>query len=144
MFTTLYTPYNAKGTQMIFGDYIKERRIAKRITLRAFSEAVGYDPANYSRMERGVDPPPSHPNKLHAIARTLNIPIEGDEYREMERLADIGRGSIPRAILSNEQLAAKLPLFFRTLDREAMDGEAMGLTASSAPIIRHPRPLHRA
>ena len=112
-------------TDVTFGDFVKSRRANKRISLRAFSERIGMDPSNYSRMERGVDPPPSHLHKLHAIARSLDIAIQSEEYREMERLADIGRGDIPRAILSNEQLAGKLPAFFRTLDREAMDEEAM-------------------
>src|SRR2546421_11583336 len=99
MFTTLYAPYNTKGPQMRFGDYIKERRIAKRITLRAFSEAIGYDPANYSRMERGLLMPPTSPEKLNAFARELDIRRDSQEFREMVRLAALSRGEIPPAIL---------------------------------------------
>ena len=104
-----------------FGEFIKVRRIAKRITLRAFSEALGIDPSNYSRMERGQLQPPSNPEKLVAFARLLSIPQDCDEYREMVRLASLGRGEIPPAILSNESVLAKLPVLFRTLEGDKVD-----------------------
>ena len=39
----------------------------------------------------------------------------------MERLASIGRGQIPPALLSDEQVMAKLPIFFRTLEGGPVD-----------------------
>ena len=110
---------------MKFGDYVKQRRVAKRITLRAFSEAVGYDPANYSRMERGLLKPPTNPEKLAGFARELGMNRAGDEFKEMVRLAAISRGEIPPAILSDEAVLAKLPVLFRTLEGDKVEPEML-------------------
>ncbi|MHB1458873.1 MAG: helix-turn-helix domain-containing protein, partial [Armatimonadota bacterium] len=82
-----------------FGEFLKAHRTAKKITLRTFSEALGIDPSNYSRMERGQLQPPANENKLTNFARLLGIPPDSSEYREMVRLAALGRGEIPPAIL---------------------------------------------
>ena len=108
-----------------FGDFIKARRVDRRITLRAFSEALGYDPANYSRMERGQLMPPSNQEKLGALARELGIPQDSEEFREMVRLAALGRGAIPPAILSDEAVLARLPVLFRTLEGDRVDGDVL-------------------
>lgn len=106
---------------MFFGRYLKERRIARRLTLRAFSEAIGMDPSNYSRMERGLLQPPANPDRLATIAQLLAVPQGSAEYREMARLAALGRGEIPPAIRSNESVLAKLPVLFRTLEGDPVD-----------------------
>src|SRR5579859_5467143 len=105
----------------IFGEFIKARRIAKRITLRAFSEALGIDPSNYSRIERGLLQPPGSPEKLKPYCRILGIVQDSEDYREMVRLAALGRGEIPPGILSDEAVLAKLPVLFRTLEGDKVD-----------------------
>ena len=105
----------------VFGDFIKARRIAKRVTLRAFSESLGYDPANYSRMERGQLLPPASHEKLVGIARELGILQASQEFREMVRLAALGRGEIPPAILSDQSVVSRLPVLFRTLEGDQID-----------------------
>jgi transcriptional regulator with XRE-family HTH domain len=104
-----------------FGEFVKSRRTAKRITLRAFSEALGYDPANYSRIERGLSMPPTSMERLTAFARELGISQSTDDFREMIRLASLGRGQLPPAILSDEAVMAKLPILFRTLEGGKVD-----------------------
>jgi transcriptional regulator with XRE-family HTH domain len=121
----LYVGYNIrKDEAMTFGEYVKSKRIAKRITLRVFSDSIGYDPANYSRMERSLLMPPSSAEKLAAFARELGIRTDSVEYREMVRLASLGRGQVPPAILSDKAALSKLPVLFRTLEGDKVD-EAM-------------------
>jgi len=108
-----------------FGEFVKTRRIAKRITLRAFSEALGIDPSNYSRMERGLLQPPATSEKLKPFGRLLGIEPNSEDYREMVRLAALGRGEIPPAILSDEKVLAKLPVLFRTLEGERVNEEVL-------------------
>ncbi len=108
-----------------FGEFLRTRRMAKRITLRSFSEALGMDPSNYSRMERGLLQPPGNPSKLATIGRLLGVPVESEDYREMVRLASLGRGEIPPAILSDEQVLEKLPVLFRTLEGDKVDAETL-------------------
>ena len=105
---------------LTFGEFIKERRIERRITLRAMSDALEIDPSNYSKIERGRLQPPA-PDKLGAYRRLLALEPNSEEEREMARLASIGRGQIPPALLSDEQVMAKLPLFFRTLEGGPID-----------------------
>lgn len=103
-----------------FGEFIKARRTQRRITLRAMSDEIGIDPSNYSKMERGRLQPPS-PDKLDAYARLLGIKPSTEDDKELRRLAAIGRGQIPQALLSDEQVMAKLPIFFRTLEGGPID-----------------------
>ena len=105
---------------LTFGEFIKERRIERRITLRAMSDEMGIDPSNYSKIERGRLQPPA-PDKLEAYRRLLVIEADSDNDKEMVRLASIGRGQIPPALLSDEQVMAKLPIFFRTLEGGPLD-----------------------
>ena len=108
-----------------FGAFVKSRRIDRRITLRTFSESLGYDPANYSRMERGQLMPPTSADKLAAIARELGIHRDSADFREMVRLASLGRGEIPPAILSDHEVMAKLPVLFRTLEGDRVDSAVL-------------------
>ncbi len=107
-----------------FGDFVKERRVACRITLRCFAEGLGMDPSNYSKIERGMAQPPA-PERLATFARLLKIPHESKEYREMVRLAALGRNEIPPGILSNESVVASLPVLFRTLEGDRVDGDVL-------------------
>jgi transcriptional regulator with XRE-family HTH domain len=123
-----YNEYNVVTTiqrkesvETMFGEFVKSRRVANRITLRAFSESLGYDPANYSRMERGQLLPPASHEKLVGFARELGISQESQEFREMVRLAALGRGEIPPAILADQSIVSKLPVLFRTLEGDKVD-----------------------
>jgi transcriptional regulator with XRE-family HTH domain len=108
-----------------FGEFLKERRTERRLTLRAFCNATGYDPANYSKLERGLLAPPKDPERLDVFREALAIPRESEAYREMLRLAALDRGEIPVTILSNEALLGKLPVFFRTLEGDPVNEAAL-------------------
>ena len=104
-----------------FGEFIKDLRLARRITLRTFAEAINMDPGNYSKIERGQLQPPTDGPKLEIFRKTLSLDPESEEWQEARRLAALNRGEIPPRILSNEQLMAKLPAIFRTLEGEPID-----------------------
>lgn len=108
-----------------FGEFVRAKRLERRITLRAFSQALGYDPANYSRIERGLAQPPATEERLRAMAALLGIGLDTADYREMRRLASLGRGEIPRAALSDPEVVAKLPVLFRTLEGDKVDDAMM-------------------
>src|SRR5437660_5717376 len=98
-----------------FGEFIKRLRLDREMTLRAFCERVCMDPANYSKLERGLLPPPRDEEKLEAFERALELAPGGPEGREMRRLAALDRGELPPRILADKELMGKLPLLFRTL-----------------------------
>lgn len=100
---------------MTFGEFIKERRLALGLSLREFCLRNGHDASNWSKIERGVATPPADDNKLTEWATQLGIEQYSADWYEFFDLAAVKRGALPSSILSNEELVAKLPLFFRTL-----------------------------
>lgn len=97
---------------MNFGEYIKAARITVRLTLRAFSREIGMDPSNWSKIERGVIPPPANEAQTTKIAEVLNLSSE--QKQELEDLAVVARGELPKE-LDDTALLAKMPAFFRAL-----------------------------
>ena len=57
---------------MSFGETVKNLRIAKKVTLRQFCQEHGCDPSNWSKIERGINPPPKDEETLMAWAKALN------------------------------------------------------------------------
>jgi transcriptional regulator with XRE-family HTH domain len=104
-----------------FGEYIKKLRQERRLTLRAFCEAVGMDPGNYSKQERGLLLPPQDEEKLAVYERALGLEADSEQARELRRRAALGRGEVPAAVLNNQEIAGKLPALFRTLEGDSLD-----------------------
>ncbi len=109
----------------LFGERLKELRLERRITLRKFSQMVGIDPGNVSRIERGKINPPQELEKLEQIALILGLIEDTDEYDDFISLAHLSAGKLPQNAISDEQLVAKLPLFFRTLDGRKLTDEQL-------------------
>ena len=105
-----------------FGVFVKERRAALRISLRSFAEAAGLDPGNASRMERGLVPPPENAEVLDRIAAALQVAKRSADYRRLRDLAAAAKGHIPPDLLSDPEVAALLPILFRTLRSKPLDG----------------------
>lgn len=105
----------------LFGERIKQLRLNRDITLRSFCAACGIESSNYSKMERGLLPPPSEPAKLEPFRVALGLAKDDPEWTELVRLAAINRGEIPHRILNDKELVGKLPAFFRTLEGEPVD-----------------------
>ena len=104
-----------------FGAYIKKLRLDRDITLRAFCAASGYEASNYSKVERGLLPPPNEPTKLDPFRTALGLTKEAPEWRELLRLAALDRGEIPYHMLNDRELVGKLPAIFRAIDGDSVD-----------------------
>ena len=97
-----------------FGEFFKQKRIALGKTLRQFCQENNLDPGNISKLERSKLAPPSSEEKLKEYAKYLKIPAKGKEWQQFKDLAAISAGRIP-ADLRDEELLARLPVFFRIL-----------------------------
>ena len=102
----------------MFGEFIKERRIKKGISLREFCKRLEIDASNWSKVERGLLAPPQDQEKLKKIAQVLDIKFRSALWKEMKDKANIGAGIIPEDILSDEKVLNSLPIFFRTIRSE--------------------------
>jgi transcriptional regulator with XRE-family HTH domain len=97
-----------------FGNLVKRIRAEKRLGLREFCIASGCDPSNWSKVERGLLPPPQDEHLLNRIAVILEMEENSKEREQLFDFAAIDAGKIPAYILSDEELVKKLPVFFRT------------------------------
>ena len=104
-----------------FGEFLKERRIATGLTLRAFCVEFGFDSGNMSKLERGILQPPQSEELLTKYAEALNITRGSDAWFEFFDLAAAECGRIPPDVLSDEDVVAKLPVLFRTLRGQMID-----------------------
>ena len=99
----------------MFGTFIKELRAKQRLGLREFCLKTGYDPSNWSKIEREILSPPSDEAMLRKWAKALNIKAGSDDWHNFFNYAAVDAGRIPDHLLEDEKLAAHLPLFFRTI-----------------------------
>jgi len=99
----------------VFGALFKELRIGRKMTLRQFCQAHGYNPGNISKLERGLLPPPESDAKLAEYAKALKIRRGSDAWYQFFDLARAARGKLPPEILRKRDIVARLPLLFRTL-----------------------------
>ena len=104
-----------KASKVHIGPIFEALRQRQSITLREFCRRAGCDPANISRMERGLIPPPQDREILERYASALNITEGSDVWYQFFDLAAVDKGLVPADIMANEQLVKSLPAFFRTL-----------------------------
>lgn len=98
----------------MFGELIKEIRSQKRIGLREFCIAADCDPSNWSKIERGMLPPPQDAVVLNRIATILGLSETSEERETIFDFAAIDAGKIPKYVLDDAELVKRLPVFFRT------------------------------
>lgn len=101
-----------------FGETLKQLRIQKELSLREACRETGYDPSNWSKIERGKISPPSEEKTLKKWASVLGILKDKEKTQKFIDDAQIAQGIIPSDILSQENAVECLPAFFRTLRNE--------------------------
>jgi hypothetical protein len=99
----------------MFGTLVKELRARQRLGLREFCLEHGHDPSNWSKIEREVLAPPRDENTLRTWAKQLGLKDGSDDWLKFFDYAAVDAGRIPGYVLKDEQLAARLPVCFRTL-----------------------------
>lgn len=110
---------------MSFGQLVKDLRIAQCKTLRQFCQEHGLDPSNWSKIERDVNHPPRDEGTLAKWARYLGLQSDSDAWNDFMDQAEISRGNIPREVMSDETLLAKLPAFLRTVRGAELTSEQL-------------------
>jgi transcriptional regulator with XRE-family HTH domain len=96
-----------------FEDFVRDKRLAAKLTLRQFCLKASVDPSNWSKIERGLGEPPKSKELLDRIAYIFKL--DQDEKHTLTDLAIVA--SIPKE-LRCENVMEKLPIFFRTVRGE--------------------------
>ena len=113
------------GKQNSFGVFFGKVRKRNKLTLREFCRRAGADPANVSRMERGLIPPPKGREILERYGGALGLTEGSEDWYTLFDLAAVTQGSIPADIMEDRELVKALPMFFRTLRGERPTPEEM-------------------
>jgi transcriptional regulator with XRE-family HTH domain len=113
------------GEYKSFGDFFKQFRKKKKITLREFCIQAQADPANISRMERGAMSTPQDTDILERYASALGIETGSNDWYTFFDLAATDRGIIPKDLMSDSEVVSMLPAFFRTLRGQKPTEEEM-------------------
>lgn len=113
------------GDHNSFGEFFKNLRKKKRITLREFCIRASADPANISRLERGAMPPPQDTDILERYAKALDIKVGSNDWYTFFDLAATNRGIIPKDLMADHEIVKMLPAFFRTLRGQKPTEEEM-------------------
>jgi len=108
-----------------FGAFLKGRRAALRLSLRGFAQRAGLDPGNASRLERGRAAPPESAEVLDRIVAALELRKGSRDHHRLLDLAAAARGRIPEDLLSDDAVAARLPVLFRTLRSKPLTAEQL-------------------
>jgi transcriptional regulator with XRE-family HTH domain len=99
----------------MFGQFVKQIRERQRLGLREFCIKNGYDPSNWSKIEREVLAPPRDEGTLREWAKALGLKQGSEDWLKFFDLAAVDSGRIPDYVLQDEKLVAQLPVFFRTI-----------------------------
>jgi transcriptional regulator with XRE-family HTH domain len=108
-----------------FGEFFRDMRAKRRISLREFCVKNAFDPGNISKLERGLFPPPESQERLKKYARALGIKAGSDDWYEFFDLAAAEQGRIPQDVLSDGELIQHLPVLFRSLRGQPVDDDAL-------------------
>lgn len=103
---------------MSFGEYVRNRRMELRLTLREFSKNKGYDVAYISRIENGYVTPPEDQEKLKALAVALQLVENSEDWVKFFDLAATEKGVLPQDIKEKASNINFLPAFYRTLRKK--------------------------
>ena len=90
---------------MPFGDVVRARRTALMISLNDMAERLGISPGYWSRVERGIDGPPSD-EVVERVAAILGIPMD-ELFIESQRLPPDMRKDMGRVVLAYRRLRAR-------------------------------------
>ncbi|MBI5078425.1 helix-turn-helix transcriptional regulator, partial [Candidatus Saganbacteria bacterium] len=108
-----------------FGQFFKELRICKGLSLRQFCLTHGFDSSNISKIERGVAKPPQA-DKLFEYAKCLGLEKDTDEWYEFCDLAAAEKGKFPKDLLSDEEIRERMPALFRAMRNKKGAKEIIG------------------
>jgi transcriptional regulator with XRE-family HTH domain len=133
--------YYHKNTTItfMFSHLVKELRIAKRLTLRDFCAQMGLDPSNWSKVERGVNPPPGDIGVLERLAEFFGL--SGDSKLDFLDKAAIQRKEIPKDLADEELFVRALPAFFRAARGHKLTQSELESFAADIRKLHEPDPV---
>lgn len=104
---------------MVFGSFVRERRLKMKMGLRVFAAKIGEDAGNWCRVESGRLSAPSDINVLNKICEVLNIK-GGDREKLFDCAAKDSTEKIPADIKHQIEENDIVPILFRTIGKKKL------------------------
>ena len=98
---------------MLFGSYVKQKRLHNKMGLRRFCKATEIDASPWSKVERNLTAPTQNSGKLLKVADVLGL--NDAERTQMMDSANVAAQRIPDDIQEDVELVNILPALFRTI-----------------------------
>ena len=124
-----------------FGDYLKNLRIEKGLTLRKCAYDLSTDPSGWSKMERGVSPAPKDTSLVAKWGAFFGL--AGAALDEFLDLASLSRSEIPMDMARDGTVIAALPAFFRAVRGHELVGDRLTAFMEDLRAIHSPDPEPR-
>ncbi|KKR14719.1 MAG: Helix-turn-helix domain protein [Candidatus Falkowbacteria bacterium GW2011_GWA2_39_24] len=96
-----------------FGEMMKALRINSQMGIREVCKLTGYDPSNWSKIERGLISPPADRKVLANWGKILKV--KKDDLNQFIDEAQIAQGIIPDDMIDKREMLELMPAFFRTV-----------------------------
>ena len=106
-----------------FGDYLRELRIQRDISMRMLAKELNMDVGNLSRIENGKMKPPMKEQFIEDISDVLKL-----SKNEKEKLIDIAShesGEYPRDIKETLKEHSYIPVLLRTISNKKLSDDAI-------------------
>jgi len=104
-----------------FGSYIATLRTSRGITLREFCRRTGFDPSNWSKIERSVISINKSKATIEFILNAIGIQKGSEEYNTALNIGLLE--SIPDDFNEEKSILMELPVLFRTVRGEVPSEE---------------------
>ncbi len=104
----------------VFGEYLREMLMEKRMSLRELSRRSKIDVSNLSKMERGVVYPPQKRQTLIKIASAIEL--DEQQKQRLIELAALVNGMVP-VDLSHVKKNKAIPLLLRAINNKKLGEE---------------------
>ena len=115
--------HQVEVTVNTFGEFLKEKRIQKGLTLRQCCADLKVDPSNWSKLERGINPAPKDERLVESWSEFFDLDFtEAERFRD---LAALSRNEIPADMASDEKVLSMLPVFFRAARGNKLEGDKL-------------------
>lgn len=124
-----------------FGEWVREYRASKEITLREFCRRANIDSGNWSKLERGVMAPPKDKALQRMIVREIiGLDETHPDYYKVFALMDNAQAAISRSMEPphDTDVAGALPMFITKSDgtrptAEELDGLIVYIRKEDTP-----------
>lgn len=103
---------------VVFGEFVRARRTANKITGREAAQAAEMLPSNFSKLEHGALAPPRDPTKQALIAEAIGL--REQEQAEFFDLAAKANEAVPVDIADIISHNDALPLLLRTIGNKRL------------------------